>query len=136
MTVNKHNAFANVAMEAAYRDGGPWPDAVLEYLEGNADLVRERLNDISGVQLIEPEGTFLLRLDFRGLGLQPDDLTTFLRGKARWAITGGPAFGVAGAGFARLNIACTRARLDAALDRLANAMSFIDPEPKPVVGAD
>jgi cystathionine beta-lyase len=69
LTVNKNNAFANVAMEAAYTDGGPWLDAVLAYLEGNVDLVRGRLKGLSGVELVEPEGTFLLWLDFRNLGL-------------------------------------------------------------------
>lgn len=122
LTVNKNNAFASVAMEAAYRHGGPWLDAVLAYLESNVELVRDRLNDIRSVELIEPDGTFLSWLDFRKLNLQPDDLTAFLRGKAKWAVTRGQAFGMEGAGFARLNIACPRAKLDAALTRLRNAV--------------
>jgi cystathionine beta-lyase len=123
LTVNKNNAFANVAMEAAYRDGEPWLKAVLAYLEGNVELVREHLKGVPGVQMIEPEGTFLLWLDFRKLGLRPDNLTAFLRGKAKWAVTRGHAFGNEGAGFARLNIACTRAKLDAALNQLRNAVA-------------
>ena len=123
LTVNKNNAFASVAMEAAYKNGGPWLDEVVAYLEENMDLVRERLRDIPGIELIEPEGTFLLWLDFRGLGLQPDELTEFLRGQARWAVTRGQAFGEEGVGFARLNIACTRARLVAALAQLENAVA-------------
>lgn len=121
LTVNKNNAFASVAMEAAYRDGGEWLEATLNYLERNVELVRARLKDIPGVNLIEPEGTFLLWLDFRGLALQPDNLTAFLREKANWAVTRGQTFGPEGNGFARLNIACTRAKLDAALNNLANA---------------
>ena len=111
LTVNKNNAFANVAMEAAYRHGEPWLDAVLAYLEEKVGLLRDRLAGLPGVELVEPEGTFLLWLDFRKLGLQPEELTAFLRGKARWAVTRGPAFGPEGAGFARLNVACTRAKL-------------------------
>lgn len=122
LTANKNNAFANVAMEAAYKDGGPWLDDALKYLEKNLDLVRSRLQDISGVDLIEPEGTFLLWLDFRGLGLPSDELALFLRDKAKWAVTRGPVFGDNGAGFARLNIACPRARLEAALEQLASAV--------------
>ncbi len=122
LTVNKNNAFASVAMEAAYRDGGPWLDDVLTYLEKNVDLARERLQNVPGVELIEPEGTFLLWLDFRQLGLESDELTAFLRNEAKWAATRGHAFGEEGAGFARVNIACTRARLDAALDQLINAL--------------
>jgi cystathionine beta-lyase len=57
------------------------------------------------------------------LGLQPDDLTKFLRGQAKWAVTRGQAFGEEGVGFARLNMACTRARLDTALTQLKDAVA-------------
>ena len=118
LTVNKNNAFASVAMEAAYRDGGPWLDAVIEYIAGNVALVRERLAPLPGVTMIEPEGTFLLWLDFRALDLEPDALTAFLRGDVGWGVTRGPAFGAEGVGFCRLNVACTRARLGRAIDGL------------------
>jgi len=121
LTVNKNNAFASAAMQAAYAGGASWLDAALVYLLGNLDLVRRSLAKLPGITLIEPEGTFLLWIDFRGLGLEPDDLTTFLRRKAGWAITRGIAFGPQGAGFGRLNIACPRARLAKALDQLVTA---------------
>ena len=123
LTVNKNNAFSNVAMEAAYRDGGPWLDEVMTYLEGNVELVSKRLKNVPGVELVQPEGTFLLWLDFTRLKLSPDDLMSFLRGNAKWAVTRGYAFGEKGAGFVRLNIACRRAKLDAALTQLAKAIS-------------
>ncbi|MHA1165422.1 MAG: MalY/PatB family protein [Alphaproteobacteria bacterium] len=125
LTVNKNNAFANVAMEAAYKDGGPWLDAVVAYLEKNVELVRDRLKDMTGVALIEPEGTFLLWLDFRKLGLPPDDLSVFLTEKAKWSVTRGQAFGAEGGGFARLNIACTRGRLETALNQLSSAVAAL-----------
>lgn len=121
LTVNKNNAFSSVAMQAAYAKGASWLDEVLVYLQGNLDLVRHRLAGISGIDLIEPEGTFLLWVDFRGLGLELDDLTAFLRHKAGWAITRGIAFGPEGASFGRLNIACPRMRLRHALDQLQAA---------------
>jgi len=127
LTVNKNNAFASAAMEAAYRDAAPWLDAVLAYIDGNLTLVRERLATLPQVDLIEPEGTFLLWLDFRELALSPDDLTAFLRNKAKWAVTRGPAFGEEGSGFARLNIGCTRKRLVSALDQLEKAMNVATP---------
>ena len=125
LTVNKNNAFASVAMQAAYQKGGPWLDAVLKYLEGNVDLVRKHLMDISGFELIEPQGTFLLWLDFRALGLGDDELAAFLREKAKWAVTRGAAFGSEGIGFARVNVGCTRAKLRTALSQLCDAISQI-----------
>ena len=122
LTVNKNNAFASAAMEAAYRYGGPWLDAARAYIDGNLSLVRSRLSQLSNVDMIEPEGTFLVWLDFRKLGLPPEQLTLFLRQRAKWAITRGPAFGDEGIGFGRLNIACTRENLTDALDRLDRAL--------------
>ncbi len=125
LTVNKNNAFASVAMQAGYEKGDAWLDAVLDYLETGLLMVRSQLADIEGVDLIEPEGTFLLWLDFRQLNLSPDQLTHFLRNEAGWAVTRGQAFGKTGEGFARLNIACTHAKLQAALARLASAMATL-----------
>ncbi|MGI9365738.1 MAG: MalY/PatB family protein [Rhizobiaceae bacterium] len=123
LTVNKNNAFANVAMEAAYKYGGTWMESAISYIEGNLSLVRASLNDIPKVTLIEPEGTFLLWLDFRAMNLSQDDLTRFLRVDAGWAITRGVSFGKVGEGFGRLNIACPRTHLQQALDGLNNAFS-------------
>lgn len=122
LSVNKNNPFANVAMEAAYTHCGPWVEEVMAYLTENVNLVRSRLKHIPGVSLIEPEGSFLLWIDFRGLGLQPEALTDFLRNKAGWAITRGPAFGDEGIGFARLNIGCTYKQLEKALNQLSDAI--------------
>ncbi|EEE43264.1 MalY/PatB family protein [Roseibium alexandrii] len=122
LTVNKNNAFSSVAMEAAYRGGGPWLDAAIAYLTGNRDLLRERISGLERVKLVEPEGTFLAWLDFRGMELDTDRLTAFLREEAGWAITRGIAFGEEGAGFGRLNFACPRSRLDTALERLEAAV--------------
>ncbi len=126
LTVNKNNAFANVAMQAAYEQAEPWLGQVLIYLQANVDLVAERLQDIPGVELIKPEGTFLLWLDFRQLDLSTDQLTDFLKIKAGWAVSRGYAFGEQGRGFARVNIACTRAKLETALGRLEMAVSGLN----------
>ena len=123
LTVNKNNAFASVAMEAAYAHAGSWLDEVLIYLEDNVELVRSRLASIPGVELVEPEGTFLLWLDFRKLMIEPGQLNVFLRQEAGWAVTNGQAFGEQGGGFARLNIACPRAKLATALHRLKTAIA-------------
>ena len=122
LTVNKNNAFANVAMEAAYTHCEQWLRHLLDYLEDNVNLVRSRLKHIPGVNLIEPEGTFLLWIDFRELQLEADALTSFLRNKANWAVTKGQAFGAQGNGFARLNIGCTQSKLDSAMTQLTNAI--------------
>jgi cystathionine beta-lyase len=120
--INKINVFASIATETAYKEGVGWLDALLVYLQGNVDLIREYLqaNDIN-VSLIEPEGTFLAWLDFRGLGLDAKALERFLAHEAKIALAPGYWFGREGAGFARMTIGCPRSTIKCALDNLAVA---------------
>ncbi len=125
LTVNKNNAFANVAMEAAYTHGDAWLEAALRYIQGNAARLADRLTRMPGVELIQPDGTFLMWMDFRGLGMEPAELTAFLRQKSGWGVTRGTVFGEEGRGFARVSIACRRAELDKALNQLEAALNAL-----------
>ena len=77
-----------------------------------------RANEIN-VSLIQPEGTFLVWLDFRELGMDAKELAQFLAQEAQIALAPGYWFGREGAGFARMTIGCPRATLQHALDSLA-----------------
>jgi cystathionine beta-lyase len=125
-SVNKNNPFANVAMKAAYRSGAPWLKSVIAYLEANVEIVRAALDNIPGIELVEPEGSFLLWVNFNGLELELDELYAFLRTKAKWSVTRGHSFGKEGNGFARVNIACTRAKLETALGNLELAVGRLN----------
>ncbi len=121
--INKVNVFASVATEVAYRDGAEWLDELLVYIQGNVDLIREFLEkNAIRVSLIEPEGTFLVWLDFRKLGLNAKELKRFLADEARIALSPGYWFGREGAGFARMTIGCPRGTVQSALDNLAAAV--------------
>ncbi len=120
---NKVNVFASAAIEAAYTEGAAWLDELLTYLQGNIDFMRTYLaENLPQVKLVEPEGTYLLWVDFRELGLDVKDLERFLAEKARIAVSPGYWFGREGAGFVRMNIACPRTTLQEALTRLSNAV--------------
>lgn len=120
--INKVNVFASVAMEAAYKEGGEWLDALLAYLQGNVGFIREYLQNDIGVSLIDPEGTFLAWLDFRRLGLDAKTLERFLAQEAQIALAPGYWFGREGAGFARMTIGCPRDTIQRALDNLSAAV--------------
>ena len=74
------------------------------------------------MKLVEPEGTYLLWLDCRELGLEHDELEDLMVHKAGLWLDGGQMFGEAGAGFQRVNMACPRAILEAAFEKLAAAV--------------
>ncbi len=111
------------ACRAAYEHGGPWLDELRTYLLQNLLFAREYIaQHIPGVRLVEPEGTYLIWLDFRSLGLSGKMLDDLIVYKAGLWLDAGEMFGDGGEGFQRVNIACPRATLEEALRRLARAL--------------
>lgn len=108
-----------VACQAAYEEGAEWLEEVKAYLKGNLEYVRSFLKEqLPQVELIEPEGTYLIWLDFRKLGLSVEQLEELMEKKAKLWLDGGTMFGKVGAGFQRVNIACPRKILEQALTQL------------------
>lgn len=111
------------ACMAAYQGGAPWLDELIEYLAENVSLVRSFLQErLPQLRLVEPEGTYLLWIDCRGLGLTEEGLADLLTNRARLWVNEGVMFGPGGEGFIRVNIACPRSVLQKALNRLAEAV--------------
>jgi len=120
---NRTNVFTTIAAETAFREGGPWLDELLVYLSGNVAWIEDFLaREAPAVELVEPEGTYLAWLDFRGLGLEVEALFELLSRKAKVALNPGHWFGREGAGFARMSFACPRSTLEDALTRIAGAL--------------
>jgi cystathionine beta-lyase len=80
------------------------------------------------VRIVEPEGTFLVWLDFRQYGLDFKELEDVMIHKAKLALDEGYIFGEEGRGFERINIACPRALLVEALLRLKNTFTASEEE--------
>ena len=117
------NTLGLTACEAAYRDGLPWLEELKAYLRQNIEYTRTFLRqNLPQVRLIEPEGTYLLWLDFRDLGLSNAALEELIKKKAGLWLDSGAIFGAAGKGFQRINVACPRAVLAEALQRIAKAI--------------
>ena len=111
---------ALVACEAAYRHGEEWLDGVCAYIRENEAYVRAFLQDrLPRVRLMDWEGTYLIWLDFRSLGLSDKELNRKIIHEAGLWLDGGSMFGKAGEGFQRINIACPRKTLEEAMERLA-----------------
>jgi len=118
------NLFGYVALEAAYRDGDEWLEQMLAYLQKNLEFtVRYFKENIPRIKIIKPQGTYLVWLDCRGLGLDNATLRQLFREKAKVGLDDGFVFGAGGDGFQRMNIACPRALLTRALECIARSVN-------------
>jgi cystathionine beta-lyase len=117
--------FGHVALCAAYNKCEDWFEEVLDYLKDNIDHVREFIGrNIPQVGTFHHEGTYLVWLDFRGLGFcSQKELNDWLVNEARLGLNSGADFGREGIGFGRMNVATNRTTLDRALMQLAEAVS-------------
>jgi len=116
------NPFGVAACRAAYQYGEEWLDEQLEYLAENARLfeafIKERLASAWTPVL---QGTYLAWLDVSALGLNGEELSSWMVQRAQLAVNDGTGFGEGGAGFIRFNIACPREYMLGALERLEAA---------------
>ena len=117
------NLFGLVACQAAYEGGREWLEQLNDYLRGNLDFIRIFIqNRLPGIRLIEPEGTYLIWLDCRGLSLNEEEREYLIVQRAGLWLGSGRTFGKSGEGFERLNIACPRRTLETAMYRLLGAL--------------
>jgi cystathionine beta-lyase len=117
------SVFGVVAMEAAYNHGEEWLEQVMDYIEGNLRYMEEYVaRHIPQITLVRPQGTYLVWLDCRRLGLDKLELKRLMFDEARVFLDEGFVFGPEGEGFERINIACPRPILVEALGRIKDAI--------------
>ncbi len=116
------NAIGMVAAISAYDKGGEWLDELLEYLQGNLNYIRDFLaSKLPKVHLVEPEGTYLVWLDFSDVLKDYKKLEHLIVDVARLWLDPGIIFGEETALFERVNIACPRRIIERAMSNLYEA---------------
>eukprot|EP00931_Biecheleriopsis_adriatica_P093135 TRINITY_DN66887_c0_g1_i1.p2 TRINITY_DN66887_c0_g1~~TRINITY_DN66887_c0_g1_i1.p2 ORF type:complete len:143 (+),score=30.76 TRINITY_DN66887_c0_g1_i1:57-431(+) len=105
-------------MHAAYTHGRPWLSAVKKYVEDNVLEVEAFFaTRLPQVKAWRPDATFLMWLDFSELEMTPDAVKMMLV-NGGVCLSAGKNFGDDGQDFQRLNVACSRAVLREALQRM------------------
>ncbi|MFP4017207.1 MAG: MalY/PatB family protein [Halanaerobiales bacterium] len=125
--VTAGNIMGYTAMRAAYSKGEEWLEEQMKYLGENRDYTMEYVDEyIPGIEAIKPEGTYLIWLDCRGLGLDNKELEDFMVKVAKVGLDVGTWFGSGGEGFMRLNLACPRSILEEGLKRIRKAVENLE----------
>lgn len=118
------NIMGIVACKTAYKNCHQWLEELKIYLKDNLEFVKAYLNKhLPILKLVEPQGTYLVWIDFMDLGFNDDKLEDLIVNKAGLLLDSGTMFGSGGQGFQRINIACPRSVLKQALKQLNYAIN-------------
>ncbi|WP_413789016.1 MalY/PatB family protein [Bacillus kandeliae] len=117
------NMMGITAMEAAYREGGPWLDEAIAYIRENIQLVEHYIrSEIPELNVMKPEGSYLIWIDCRKLELADDELMNKILHDGKLALGQGFKYRAGGEGFLRMNVACPRVIVEDGLKRLKKAI--------------
>ena len=117
--ISQLSVFGLEATKAAYNYGDEWYEAMLKYVKSNIDFVKQYVDEnLPGVRVVDGEGTYLVWLDFRGTGIELEELDRRIINEAKLWLDSGKIFGKVGEGFERINVATPRAVVKECLDRI------------------
>lgn len=112
------NCVSRPATIAAYTKCDYWIDAMRKYVDDNIEFVKSVVERIPQIKMYDCQGTYLVWLDMRNLGMNDGELDIFLRDKCGIIQDPGYWFGENGKGFSRLNVACPREILEKVMNKL------------------
>ena len=108
-----------VATQAAYEHGDEWYEKMMAYVKSNIDYARNYVEEyLPGVKMINGEGTYLVWLDFRGPGIETEELDRRIIYDAKLWLDSGKIFGKTGEGFQRINVAAPRKTITECFERI------------------
>ncbi len=116
------NPFGVEALIAAYTGGEPWLDSLRQYLNDNYTELRAYFEEnLPYLTVTRMEGTYLVWVDIRPLGLGADTLEERLLAEEQLWLNSGTMYGTDG--FLRINIACPHAVMMEGLERFRRFVS-------------
>lgn len=117
------NPFGVEALITAYNRGEDWLEELKHYLSVNYNYLRAYFDEyLPEFPVVMLEGTYLVWVDCRGVGLSSREIADILLEKEKVRVNPGSLYGEAGEGFIRLNIACPREKLIEGLNRLKRGL--------------
>ncbi|MDO5047892.1 MAG: MalY/PatB family protein [Anaerococcus sp.] len=118
-----NSALGFKAGEIVYNDLRDWLDECIGLIDENRAYIKDFFEkNYPEIKVFDLEGTYLLWVDFRALGLGKDDLEDFMINKASLFLDEGYIFGKGGEGFERINLAAPKKVIVESMERLDKAL--------------
>jgi len=119
------NIMGMVAVKSVYTKGDAWVDELVQYITGNMEYVRDFVKkNLPKAYFVEPEGTYLIWIDFSGYGFTSAELEHVMVDEAKLWLDSGKVFGPATEQFERFNLACPRSTVEQAMKQLKAALDM------------
>ncbi len=119
--LGRTNALTRVALESAYNKGQSWLKEVVNTVEKNIKSIESELES-SKIELIKPEGTYQVWLDFRKVYKDTKEMFNHLTENSGIGLNAGHWFGREGALFMRMNIATSNEKVTYAIKKITKAV--------------
>ncbi len=121
------NPFGIIALQSAYNEGEKWLDDMCRYVHNNYLTLKEFfLKTMPELKVCKLEGTYLVWVDIRRLGITAEQLAERLLNEGRVWMNGGKMYGdPESCQHLRINIACPRERMNEGLRRMAEVVEKI-----------
>ncbi len=123
MGISPNSFGMHMATSAYSPEGAAWVDDLMRYLDGNRRLFDEGIASIPGLRSTQLEATYLAWVDFSGTGMTPNEAIDRVEKVAKIATNHGSSFGTGGETCLRFNLACPRAQVAEAVERLKRAFA-------------
>lgn len=117
---NQHeiSGLGYLATETAYRYGEDWLTELKELIEKHINYVVDVFGKETKINVMKPQGTYLIWLDFSAYDISDEELKSLLRNEAKVILNRGLDFGEEGALHARLNVAMPTSVLEEVCQRI------------------
>lgn len=110
----------------AYNEAEQWLDHLIPVIDRNQHLVRDFFAaNFPKITAPLVEGTYLQWVNFKALGLSPEEQERFMREEAQFFTDEGYIFGEEGEGYGRINLAAPTRVIEDTLNRLGEALYMI-----------
>ncbi len=121
------NVMGQAGLIACYNLGADWVDELVAYIYGNVQYAKAFIaENLPRARVVDPEGTYLLWVDFSGYGISSEELEHRILDKAKLWLDAGAIFGPETALFERFNLAAPRSVVEEAMRRLKLAFEDIN----------
>lgn len=124
LTLSTHlNILAYAACQAAYNHCESWLEELIQTVSENAKYIKDFMAEhFPEITVFPLEGTYLLWVDCRALGMTHLELEKLMKEEAGLWLDEGYIFGPAGRGFERFNIACSPVTVRRSMERFKAAV--------------